>query len=187
MALTNIEYGSIATSKILNDNFNYLEGKIEDYSKNIGANNSSLIALINSQNATVTNNLNSINNSLSNLEKEIDTNASSTSAISNSLATNGLYITTYVNGTSWYREFFSDSGKKTRVWLEQGGQTNTNGNTGSRVTFIKPFSNPNYTITLGRLYNHYEAEGIIAYDSAGFTIANNKGWKEEVRWYACGK
>jgi hypothetical protein len=53
MALTNIEYGSIATSKVLNDNFNYLEEKIEDYSKNIATDKASLISLINSQIETV--------------------------------------------------------------------------------------------------------------------------------------
>ena len=53
MALTNIEYGSIASSKLLNDNFNYLEDKIEDYSKNISADKASLMSLINSQIETV--------------------------------------------------------------------------------------------------------------------------------------
>lgn len=49
MALINIEYGSVASSKLLNDNFNYLEGKIEDYSKNIANDKASLTSLINSQ------------------------------------------------------------------------------------------------------------------------------------------
>lgn len=52
MALTNIEYGSIASSKVLNDNFNYLEDKIEDYSKNIASDKASLTSLINSQIST---------------------------------------------------------------------------------------------------------------------------------------
>lgn len=52
MALTNIEYGSVATSKVLNDNFNYLEDKIEDYSKNIASDKASLTSLINSQIST---------------------------------------------------------------------------------------------------------------------------------------
>jgi hypothetical protein len=49
MALINIEYGSVASSKLLNDNFNYLEDKIEDYSKNIANDKASLTSLINSQ------------------------------------------------------------------------------------------------------------------------------------------
>lgn len=53
MALTNIEYGSIASSKLLNDNFNYLEDKIEDYSKNIATDKASLMSLINSQIETI--------------------------------------------------------------------------------------------------------------------------------------
>jgi hypothetical protein len=52
MALTNIEYGSVASSKVLNDNFNYLEDKIEDYSKNIASDKASLTSLINSQIST---------------------------------------------------------------------------------------------------------------------------------------
>lgn len=49
MALINIEYGSVASSQLLNDNFNYLEEKIEDYSKNIANDKASLTSLINSQ------------------------------------------------------------------------------------------------------------------------------------------
>jgi hypothetical protein len=58
MALINIEYGSIATSKVLNDNFNYLEDKIEDYSKNIASDKASLTSLINSQISTTFTQLN---------------------------------------------------------------------------------------------------------------------------------
>ena len=32
---------------------------------------------------------------------------------------NGIFTTTYVNGTSWYREYFSDEKKETRVWLSR--------------------------------------------------------------------
>lgn len=58
MALTNIEYGSVASSKVLNDNFNYLEDKIEDYSKNIASDKASLTSLINSQISTTFTQLN---------------------------------------------------------------------------------------------------------------------------------
>ena len=68
MALTNIEYGSVASSGVLNNNFNYLEQKIEDYSKKLDLNNASLTALINSQIAStisqlttnITNNLQTV-------------------------------------------------------------------------------------------------------------------------------
>ena len=49
MALTNIEYGSVASSKVLNDNFNYLEDKIEEYNQKLNLNQASLTALINTQ------------------------------------------------------------------------------------------------------------------------------------------
>jgi hypothetical protein len=58
MALINIEYGSVASSKVLNDNFNYLEDKIEDYSKNIASDKASLTSLINSQISTTFTQLN---------------------------------------------------------------------------------------------------------------------------------
>ena len=68
MALTNIEYGSVASSGVLNNNFNYLEQKIEDYSKKLDLNNANLTALINSQIAStisqlttnITNNLQAV-------------------------------------------------------------------------------------------------------------------------------
>ena len=71
MALTNIEYGSIASSQLLNDNFNYLEDKIEDYSKNISNDKASLTALINSQVLTLTN---SLNNAVETLNNTINSN-----------------------------------------------------------------------------------------------------------------
>ena len=92
MALTNIEYGSVATSKVLNDNFNYLEDKIEDYSKNISTNNASLTALINSQTATISNNL---NNETARLDSDID-------KVEQSLAKTNTTITTLQNGVCSY-------------------------------------------------------------------------------------
>ena len=68
MALINIEYGSVASSQLLNDNFNYLEEKIEDYSKNISNDKASLTSLINSQiDTTFVQLTNKINESLQSL------------------------------------------------------------------------------------------------------------------------
>ena len=51
------------------------------------------------------------------------------------------YITeTYQNGTSWYR-IWSDG------WCEQGGYPSVSNN--GTITFLKPFKDINYTITLG--------------------------------------
>ena len=49
-------------------------------------------------------------------------------------------IETYVNGTSWYR-VWSDG------WCEQGGYPSVSNN--GTITFLKPFKDINYTITLG--------------------------------------
>ena len=132
--------------------------------------------------------ISAIKSSLSSTQNTLQNNINNLSTtINNTIGANGLYTTTYINGTSWYREFFSDSGKKTRVWLEQGGEVYTNGQVGNRVTFLKSFSNANYTITLGRLYANFEAEGITSHDANGFNVANGKGWNSPVRWFACGK
>ena len=50
MGLTKIEYGSLASSKILNDNFNFLETEISDLAENLTnktANFSSQVATLN--------------------------------------------------------------------------------------------------------------------------------------------
>ena len=49
MALTNIEYGSIASSQILNDNFEFLQERIAECMKKLESNNATMTALMNSQ------------------------------------------------------------------------------------------------------------------------------------------
>ena len=58
MAITKIEFGSIADPEIINNNFEYLDEKVTDTSSKIYTNNADLEALINSQVLTLTNNLN---------------------------------------------------------------------------------------------------------------------------------
>ena len=38
MALTEIEYGSLASSEVMNNNFEYLDNKISDVSENLASN-----------------------------------------------------------------------------------------------------------------------------------------------------
>ena len=84
-------------------------------------------------------------------------------------STNGLYVTTYVNGTEWYREYFSDANKTQRVWLEQGGDvTLVNGY--ATITFLRSFSNTQYNCTATRnsgttAESTYKAADIVAIDS----------------------
>ena len=49
MALTNIEYGSIANSKVLNDNFTYLEKKMDNYTTDLESVEGALTSAMNSQ------------------------------------------------------------------------------------------------------------------------------------------
>ncbi len=96
---------------------------------------------------------------------------------------NGLFVNTYINGASWYKEYFSDSEKKTRVWLEQGGIINSR----SSTTFLKEFSNSNYTLVLGVRGTYFESGGISGKSQSGFSHYNGKGWSYNVEWYACGQ
>jgi DNA-binding ferritin-like protein len=57
MALTNIEYGSIASSKVLNDNFNYLESKMDNYTTDLNNLDGALTSAIKTQFDTLSNTL----------------------------------------------------------------------------------------------------------------------------------
>ena len=135
MALTEIEYGSLASSSTLNNNFNYLDNRITSVSESISTNNASIYSSIASTNSTISSLQESMSASIESNINTIDTK------FSNLMTGNGLYVTTYVNGTSWCREYFSDSEKTTRVWLVQGGVT-----TSMSVTLPKSYSNTNFTI-----------------------------------------
>lgn len=60
MALTKIEFGSLADPEIVNNNFEYLDEKITDASSKIYINNANLESLIVSQASTFTENINSV-------------------------------------------------------------------------------------------------------------------------------
>lgn len=175
MSLTNIEYGSLASSEILNSNFRSLKNDITELSENTTDD----VATINSNIATLNNTISSLN---SNTSSSISSINSSLTEINNKFNSNGLYITTYVNGNSWYREYFSDSEKTTRIWIEQGGT----GQTGSTTTLLKTMSNTNYTIVLGRLAAYFEAEGIDIRYTNRFFVRNGKGYSYAFNYYICG-
>ena len=151
MALTQIEYGALASSEVMNNNLEYLDDRI-----------SSLSASVISNNASINSNIASINSSLSTMSNSIQEDLTSLESDVNSVfSSSGLYITTYVNGQSWYREFFSDPEKTTRVWLEQGGATPTNqgATTAQPITFLKDFSNTNYHIQITSIVSTYYDSG----------------------------
>lgn len=58
MALTEIKFGSVASSKDLNDNFEYLDERINTTSQNITNLNGTIVSLVNSQINTLNSNIN---------------------------------------------------------------------------------------------------------------------------------
>ena len=176
MALTNIEYGSLASSTVMNGNFQYLDNRISALAQDSTASTAS----INSNLATLNSSLNLLSQNTGDAISNIE---SSVTDIDNKFSSNGLYVDIYVNGNSWYKEYFSDSGKTTRVWIEQGGLVHTN----SSVTFLKSMSNANYTLTLGRLADYYECEGVNSKTTSGFSVRSGKGWSYDCCFYVCGR
>lgn len=83
MALINIEYGSLASSEIMNKNFMYLDDKIADTSESIMTSISSILSNI----ATINTRLNEISENMSdsvqNLVNSIDENKTKTKILVN--------------------------------------------------------------------------------------------------------
>ena len=69
MALTNIEYGSLASSETLNNNFSYLDEKINDSNTQVNTSISSILS-----------NIATINSRLSEISEDLSTSVSSINA-----------------------------------------------------------------------------------------------------------
>ena len=176
MALTEIGYGSLASSKTMNENFQYLDNRISD-----------LTSTVISNQAGFNSNVASLNNMITSMHEEINEQIDvSTKELKDEiklvLSENAIYLTTYIDGTSWYKEYFSDNEKTNRVWLEQGGICGSI----STTTYLKAFSNTNYTLTLGTHDTNYEHGGISGKTATGFSHYDGKGWNHSVEWRACG-
>ena len=90
-----------------------------------------------------------------------------------------VVIQNYCSGTSWYR-VWSDG------WIEQGGQATSNHN-GTKFTFVKTFSNTNYTVTLSRgASGSYEDTCCTAYKNSAsqITVYGKDDGLRSI--YACG-
>ena len=89
--------------------------------------------------------------------------------------------TFYRNGANWYR-VWSDG------WIEQGGYITSTSQSGS-VTFLKPFSDTNYTILVTSLVAGAAANynpAVTARTATSFTYNSNIGKAFNGTWYACG-
>ena len=140
MALTEIEYGSLASSEVMNNNFEYLDNKISDVSENLASN----VATINANIATANTSISTLGENVNKSVENLNTNL--TEATNKLVGENGLFITFYQNDSSWYREYFSDKEKTKRVWIEQGGVLTGGGDYNRTVVFPKAFTNTNYVI-----------------------------------------
>ena len=182
MSLTEIEYGSLASSEIMNNNFEFLDNKISSVSESIVTN----IASVNSNIASINSSIASLSDDINNSLDDLDSSLENTHQI---FSESGIYITTYINGSSWYREYFSDAAKTQRVWLEQGGVITISGDYNYTVTFLKNFSNTNYCIfkNMGRSGTGGVAERWIGFWGLTVSSAVTGALDSFVeRWYACG-
>lgn len=181
MALIEIEYGSLASSETMNSNFTYLQNLISGLNETIISNN-----------ASINSNIASINNSISTMQETIKADIENTdNNIMAQFSSNGMFVTTYINGSSWYREYFSDKTKTNRVWLEQGGYSNAfeGDSRYGNVSFLKAFPDTNYTVVvtgISPIMNNDHTSWVYAKYDSGFRFCNAHGGVA-VNWYACGK
>lgn len=178
MALTEIEYGSLASSETMNNNFEYLDNRITTVSEGIT-----------STTASINSNIASINSALASYTEETNSTIKNVKSSISTLQENTLYINSYVNGSSWYKEYFSDEEKTQRVWLEQGGflsYGNSQFQTKS-VTFAKPFTA--ICNVIGISYAPGGADdsnqGVSSWSNTSFNYVH-RGWASGVVWRACG-
>ena len=149
MALTEIVYGSLASSETMNHNFNYLDNRISELSEDIVSNVASTNSNLATMNGSISNLGTALNNSISTLRTNTNT---SLNTITHNFVSSGLYVTTYVSGKSWYRAYYSNSSKTSRVWLEQGGFVSAQANAQSTVTLLQNHANANYSISITPIY-----------------------------------
>ena len=182
MALTEIEYGSLASSEVMNNNFEYLDNKISDVSENLASN----VATINANIATANTSISTLGENVNKSVVNLNTNLAE--ATNKLVGENGLFITFYQNDSSWYREYFSDKEKTTRVWIEQGGVLTGSGDYNRTVVFPKAFSNTNYVIlkNSGGSGSGGVAERWMGFWSKTTSQATTGYINHSECWYACG-
>lgn len=91
-------------------------------------------------------------------------------------------VTNYVNGDSWYR-LWSDG------WIEQGGYST--GVANRNVTFLKPFSNTNYSLSMAQVAGlgvagYWSGSATILKVSASVITIGTQDSDRPISWTACG-
>ena len=83
MPLTNIEYGSIASSETMNNNFSYLDNKIDDNMTSVTSSISSILSSIATINSTLSELSQDVNDALDELDSRVETYRTKTKLLVN--------------------------------------------------------------------------------------------------------
>lgn len=182
MTLEKIEYGSLAKSSTLNNNFDYLDTRISDLAFLVATLQSNMSSIGVNANAQLEAKAKEITSNVEALKKELQNEITGIDeAVNKALSNNGMYVTTHTSGNNWYREYFSDASKTKRVWLEQGGGISTDNGT---ITLLKPFTNTDYTCLCVTSYSRInETFYIDNKTTTTFHVRYANGGS----WFACGK
>ena len=86
-------------------------------------------------------------------------------------------VESYKNGANWYRKYKSG-------WIEQGGTIETANKT---ITFLKPFSDTNYTLVGPGFYIANAGAQIITKTTTGFTTSSDTNLTGTRYWEAKGQ
>ena len=108
------------------------------------------------------------------------------STIENKLGSITSVVDAWSSGTNWYR-VYSDG------WIEQGGFVSANGNS-TNVTFLKAFSNTNYSLVCGYVSSssgssvqHREIAIATSRSATGFACqTSSSSYCVGKSWFACG-
>ena len=171
MALTNIEYGSVASSKILNDNFNYLESLVAEASTRLDGFNDGIDSKIATSKKVLQESIQEIDTKVDEFKSVIDKQINDVETDINSKIN---IKTTYINGSAWYR-IWSDG------WCEQGGGISTDNGT---ITLLKPFADTNYTCLCVTSYSRINETFHIKNKT---TTTFHAQYANGGTWFACGQ
>ena len=133
MALTRIEYGTVASSEVVNDNFQYLEEQIDSVAQTLSANVTTINNGLSQLSATVASNKSLAEKAVSELNAEVEEKLDKLDA--------RIHIVEgYRLGKNWYR-LYSDG------WIEQGGYVALSGtNAAVTVSLLKNMADSNYSV-----------------------------------------
>lgn len=98
-----------------------------------------------------------------------------------------VVVETYVNGSSWYR-IWSDG------WCEQGGRASVSEASTTTITYLKAFSNTNYTTQATQIESSVASDTEVGVKFNPYSTTQGKlavhyinPNTTNVSWYACGK